>query len=464
MTLSAFIQQQIPIQTQQIEQVVTLLNEDNSIPFIARYRKEMTENMDEVQLSQISKLKQSFEDLQSRKETILKAIDEQGKLTADLKQKIENCYVEAILEDYYLPYKKRRKTRADIAREKGLEALAKILMKQNAIVDVDELASRYLNDEVKSIKEAIEGAQDIMAEWINENEWLRNRLRKEFNFQAIISSKIINKKKEEEDAQKFAQYFDFSEKLKHSPAHRLLAILRGEKEDFLRVNVEIDKEKALEIIERSIIKSNQKDVIQILQTAIKDAYSRLLHPSLSTEALKEAKLQADKNSIKVFSNNLKQLLLNAPLGEKRILAIDPGYRSGCKVVCLDEQGNLLHNETVYPHPPQNDRSEASKKIRSLVNAYNIEAISIGNGTASCETERWIQQIPFDRDLKVFIVNEAGASIYSASSIAREEFPNYDVTVRGAVSIGRRLADPLAELIAAYAFCRALARMDFISKI
>src|SRR5690625_3215898 len=319
-------------------------------------------------------------------------------------------------------------------------------MKQNGILDVDELASRYLNDEVKSIKEAIEGAQDIIAEWINENEWLRNRLRKEFNFQAIISSKIINKKKEEEDAQKFAQYFDFSEKLKHSPAHRLLAILRGEKEDFLRVNVEIDKEKALEIIERSIIKSNQKDVIQILQTAIKDAYSRLLHPSLSTEALKEAKLQADKNSIKVFSNNLKQLLLNAPLGEKRILAIDPGYRSGCKVVCLDEQGNLLHNETVYPHPPQNDRSEASKKIRSLVNAYNIEAISIGNGTASRETERWIQQIPFDRDLKVFIVNEAGASIYSASSIAREEFPNYDVTVRGAVSIGRRLADPLAELV------------------
>jgi len=446
MTLSAFIQQQIPIQTQQIEQVVTLLNEDNSIPFIARYRKEMTGNMDEVQLSQISKLKQSFEDLQSRKETILKAIDEQGKLTADLKQKIENCYDEAILEDYYLPYKKRRKTRADIAREKGLEALAKILMKQNAIVDVDELASRYLNDEVKSIKEAIEGAQDIMAEWINENEWLRNRLRKEFNFQAIISSKIINKKKEEEDAQKFAQYFDFSEKLKHSPAHRLLAILRGEKEGFLRVNVEIDKEKAIEIIERSIIKSNQKDVIQIIKTSIKDAYSRLLHPSLSTEVLKEAKLQADKNSIQVFSNNLKQLLLNAPLGEKRILAIDPGYRSGCKVVCLDEQGNLLHNETVYPHPPQNDRSEASKKIRSLVNAYNIEAISIGNGTASRETERWIQQIPFDRDLKVFIVNEAGASIYSASSIAREEFPNYDVTVRGAVSIGRRLADPLAELV------------------
>src|SRR5690625_5255316 len=243
MTLTQFIQKQDKEHKQYNNNVIKLLNEDNTLPFIARYRKEMTGNMDEVQLSQISKLKQSFEDLQSRKETILKAIDEQGKLTADLKQKIENCYDEAILEDYYLPYKKRRKTRADIAREKGLEALAKILMKQNAIVDVDELASRYLNDEVKSIKEAIEGAQDIMAEWINENEWLRNRLRKEFNFQAIISSKIINKKKEEEDAQKFAQYFDFSEKLKHSPAHRLLAILRGEKEDFLRVNVEIDKER-----------------------------------------------------------------------------------------------------------------------------------------------------------------------------------------------------------------------------
>lgn len=446
MTLSAFIQQQIPIQTQQIEQVVHLLNEDNSIPFIARYRKEMTGNLDEVQLSQISKLKKAFEDLQNRKDSILKSIEEQGKLTADLKAKILNCFDEVILEDYYLPYKKRRKTRADAAREKGLETLAKILMKQNSILDVEELANKYLNDEVQSIKEVIEGAQDIMAEWINENEWLRNRLRREFNHQATINSKIINKKKEEEGAQKFAQYFEFSERLKHSPAHRLLAILRGEKEGFLRIKVDIDRDKALNIIEKAILKTHQPDVMKIIKTAIKDAYIRLLHPSLSTEVLNEAKLRADKSSIQVFSNNLKQLLLAAPLGEKRILAIDPGYRSGCKVVCLDEQGNLLHNETVYPHPPQNDKKEAGKKIRSLVNAYKIEAISIGNGTASRETESWVQQIPFDRNLKVFVVNEAGASIYSASSIAREEFPNYDVTVRGAVSIGRRLADPLAELV------------------
>lgn len=446
MTLTQYIQQSTQIATKSINNVVTLLNEDNSIPFIARYRKEMTGNLDEVQLSQISKLKKAFEDLQNRKDTILKSIEEQGKLTADLKAKILNCFDEAILEDYYLPYKKRRKTRADAAREKGLETLAKILMKQNSILDVEELANKYLNDEVLSIKEAIEGAQDIIAEWINENEWLRNRLRREFNHQATINSKIINKKKEEDDAQKFAQYFDFTEKLKHSPAHRLLAILRGEKEGFLRINVDVDRDKALDIIEKAILKTHQPDVMKIVKTAIKDAYIRLLHPSLSTEVLNEAKLRADKSSIQVFSNNLKQLLLTAPLGEKRILAIDPGYRSGCKVVCLDEQGNLLHNETIYPHPPQNDKKEAGKKIRSLVNAYNIEAISIGNGTASRETESWVQHIPFDRNLKVFVVNEAGASIYSASSIAREEFPNYDVTVRGAVSIGRRLADPLAELV------------------
>lgn len=446
MTITQYIQQSTQINPKNIENTVRLLNEDNTIPFISRYRKEVTGNLDEVQISSIAKLKTSFEELEKRKETILKTIEEQGKLTDELREKITNCYDEVLLEDYYLPYKKRRKTRADMAREKGLEPLAKIIMKQNAALDIDDLANRYLNDEVESIEDAIQGAQDIMAEWINENEWLRNRLRRNFKQYAVISSKVIKKKQEEENAQKFSQYFDFSEDLRRSPAHRLLAILRGENEGFLRVSIDIDKEKALEIIESAIIKTRQPEVVDILQSAIDDSYKRLLHPSLATERLNEAKLAADKNSIQVFSNNLKQLLLTAPLGEKRILAIDPGYRSGCKIVCLDEQGNLLHNETMYPHPPQREKVEAGKKIHSLVNAYKIEAISIGNGTASRETEAWIQQIPFDQNLKVFVVNEAGASIYSASKIARDEFPQYDVTVRGAVSIGRRLADPLAELV------------------
>src|SRR5690606_11525382 len=297
-----------------------------------------------------------------------------------------------------------------------------------------------------SAEEAIQGAKHIMAEWINENERVRNQLRRKFNYEAVISSKVVKSKKDEENAQKFAQYFEFSEPLKSCAPHRLLAILRGENEGFLKVSIQVEKQEAIEIIKKLILKTNQPDLVEIIEEAIEDAYKRLLEPSLSNEVLKEAKLIADKSSIQVFSNNLKQLLLAAPLGEKRILAIDPGYKSGCKVVCLDEKGDLLHNETVYPHAPQNEKHTASNKIKSLVNAYHIEAISIGNGTASRETENWIQNIPFDRKLKVFVVNEAGASIYSASKIAREEFPQYDVTVRGAVSIGRRLADPLAELV------------------
>lgn len=446
MTLLEFIQQQIPLRPEQIKNTIQLLNEDCTLPFIARYRKEMTGNLDEVQLSAISKLKIRFEEIEKRKESILKTIEEQGNLTTELENKIRNCYDEILLEDYYLPFKKRRKTKADIARENGLEPLAKIIMKQNFISNYEDLASRYLNENIESVEAALEGAQHIIAEWINENEWLRNRLRGEYKHRAVLISRLVKSKKEEEGAQKFTHYFDFSEALKRAASHRILAILRGENEGFLKVSVEIDKKEALELIEKYIIKTTQPEIVEIIRNAIKDAYSRLLHPSLSTERLNQAKSEADKTSIQVFSKNLEQLLLAAPLGEKRILAIDPGFRSGCKIVCLDEKGDLLHNETVYPHPPQNQKNEASKKIRSLVNAYQIEAISIGNGTASRETENWIQNIPFNQNLKVFVVNEAGASIYSASKIARDEFPNYDVTVRGAVSIGRRLSDPLAELV------------------
>jgi len=446
MNITQYIQQQTSISAKQIENTIQLLNEDCTIPFISRYRKEMTGNLDEIQISHIAKSKLNFEEIEKRKITILKAIEEQNALTPELKQKIENCFDENLLEDYYLPFKKKKKTKATIAKEQGLEPLAKIIMKQNPIRDLDELANRYLNDEIHSVEEAIQGAKHIMAEWINENERVRNQLRRKFNYEAVISSKVVKSKKEEENAQKFAQYFDFSEPLKRCAPHRLLAILRGENEGFLKVSIQVEKTEAIEIIEKLILKTNQPDLVEIIEDAIEDSYKRLLEPSLSTERLNEAKLLADKSSIQVFSNNLKQLLLAAPLGEKRILAIDPGYRSGCKIVCLDEKGDLLHNETVYPHAPQNQKNDASKKVKSLVNAYQIEAISIGNGTASRETENWIQSIPFDRNLKVFVVNEAGASIYSASKIAREEFPQYDVTVRGAVSIGRRLADPLAELV------------------
>lgn len=446
MTLSQYIQQATNFNLKQIDNTVQLLSEDCTVPFISRYRKEMTGDLDEVQVSMILKLKTNYQDIEKRKDTILKAIDEQGSLTIELQKKIQDCYDEVLLEDYYLPYKKRRKTKADTARENGLEPLAKIIMKQNSILDLDNLLNRYVNENVETAEDALQGAQHIMAEWVNENERVRNQLRRKFSFHSVISSKVIKSKKEGENAQKFVQYFDFSEDLKRCPAHRLLAILRGENEGFLKVSVEIDKEEAFGIIENAIIRTRQPEIVEILNAVIKDSYVRLLSPSLSTERLNVAKRQADKSSIQVFANNLKQLLLEPPLGEKRILAIDPGFRSGCKIVCLDEQGDLLHNETVFPHAPQNQKLEAGKKIRSLVNAYKIEAISIGNGTASRETEHWIQNIPFDQNLKVFVVNEAGASIYSASKIARDEFPQFDVTVRGAVSIGRRLADPLAELV------------------
>ncbi|WP_454045481.1 Tex family protein [Chryseobacterium sp. Marseille-Q8038] len=444
MTTVEFIQKQLNISEKSINNTLQLLAEDCTIPFISRYRKDKTGNLDEIQIEQISKISKQFEEIVKRKESIVKSIEEQNALTPELRQRIEESFDIQELEDLYLPFKKRKKTKADTAKEKGLEPLAKIIMSQKNN-DISFLASKYLNNEVASEEEALQGARDIMAEWINENMYVRKNLRRLFQRKAVVTSKVVKAKKDEEEAQKFSQYFEWEESLNRTPSHRLLAMLRAETEGFVKTNVGIDKEEAIDFIEKAIIKSNNESSEQI-SLAIKDSYKRLLEPAISNETLQEAKEKADKKAIEIFSENLSQLLLAPPLGEKRILAIDPGYRSGCKVVCLDEKGDLLHNETLYPHAPQNESGMAMKKIRSMVNAYNIEAISIGNGTASRETEFFIKKIAFDKPLQVFVVSEAGASVYSASKIARDEFPSYDVTVRGAVSIGRRLSDPLAELV------------------
>lgn len=444
MTVEKYIQERLQIPVKSIENTLLLLSEDCTIPFIARYRKDKTGNLDEVAIEQIAKLNKNFDEIVKRKESILKSIEEQNALTPELAQKINQSFDLQEIEDLYLPYKKRKKTKADTAREKGLEPLAKIIMSQKS-EDIEYLASKYLNQEVTNEDEALQGARDIIAEWLNENLYIRKNLRRLFQRKATIATKVVKAKKDEEDAQKFSQYFDWQEPLNRTPSHRLLAMLRAENEGFVKVAINVEKDEALEIMENAVIKSNN-DCSKQIETAIADAYKRLLEPAISNEALQEAKEKADAKAIEVFAENLQQLLLAAPLGEKRILAIDPGYRTGCKIVCIDEKGDLLHNETIFPHAPQNETGMAMKKIRSMVNAYHIEAISIGNGTASRETEQFIKKIGFDRDLQVFVVSEAGASVYSASKIAREEFPNYDVTVRGAVSIGRRLSDPLAELV------------------
>lgn len=444
MNTTRYIQQTLNISEKSINATLKLLSEDCTIPFISRYRKDATGNLDETQIEQISKINKQFEELIKRKESILKSIEEQDALSPDLKEKIENSFDIQELEDLYLPFKKRKKTKADAAKEKGLEPLAKIIMSQKTN-DLSFLVSKYLNDQVSTEEEALQGARDIMAEWINENMYVRKNLRRLFQRKAVVSSKVVKAKKDEDDAQKFSQYFEWEENLNRTPSHRLLAMLRAENEGFIKLNIGIDKDEALDFIENAIIKSKNESAEQIV-LAIKDSYKRLLEPAISNETLQEAKQKADKKAIEIFSENLSQLLLAPPLGEKRILAIDPGFKSGCKVVCLDEKGDLLHNETIYPHAPQNESGMAMKKIRSMVNAYNIQAISIGNGTASRETEFFIKKIAFDKPLQVFVVSEAGASVYSASKIARDEFPTYDVTVRGAVSIGRRLSDPLAELV------------------
>ena len=444
MTNILFIKNQTQLTERAIEHTLELLSEGCTIPFIARYRKDKTGNLDEVAIERIAKAQNEYDNICKRKETILSSIEEQGKLTDELRQRIETSFELNELEDLYLPYKKRRKTKGDVAKENGLEPLAKQIMAQRP-ADLSSLASRYLSDKVATEAEALQGASDIIAEWINENMFIRRTLRKVFQRKALIVTEVAKGKSDEEEAQKYSQYFDWNESLAKAPSHRVLAMLRAEKEGFIKMKVQVDTEETLPFIEKNIIKSSG-EIADFLQKTIKDSYKRLLEPSIANETLQEAKDKADSKAIAVFSENLSQLLLAAPLGEKRILAIDPGYRTGCKVVCLDKKGDLLHHDVIYPHAPQQDTATATKKLRTMVAQYKIEAISIGNGTASRETEAFVKSVAFPQPIEIFVVSEAGASVYSASKIAREEFPNEDVTVRGAISIGRRLSDPLAELV------------------
>ena len=426
----------------QVRNTIGLLESGATIPFISRYRKEMTGGLNEVQITDVKNWLDKLTELKARKDTILNALEKQEKLTPELKARIESSWDSNEIEDIYLPYKPKRVTRAEMARKKGLEPLAKLIAAQKEPF-LSGRVPAFVQGEVKDEEEALSGARDIIAEWVNENERTRNQVRFAFR-QAVISAKVI-KGKEEEGA-KYRNYFQFEEKLSRCQSHRLLAVRRGEEEGFLRVSIApADDDACLESLYRQY-KRNNGACWEQFQLAIDDAYKRLLKPSIELEFAKSSKQKADEEAIRVFADNLRQLLLAPPLGQKRVLGIDPGYRTGCKVVCLDAQGNLLHNETIYPHPPKNERKKAEIKIQHLVEAYNIDAISIGNGTASRETEEFITNIRYTKPVKVFVVSEDGASVYSASAVARAEFPEYDVTVRGAVSIGRRLMDPLAELV------------------
>ena len=445
MTHIDFIKQQVATTDKNIEATLKLLSDDCTIPFISRYRKDQTGNLDEVVIENIAKLSKQFDDICKRKEFLLKTIAEQGQLSIDLKTKIDSSFDLLELEDLYLPYKKKKKTRADLARENGLEPLAKLIIAQKKD-DVDFLSTQFINKTVANEDAALQGARDIVAEWINENSAVRKGLRRLFQQKAVIETKAVKKKITDEEAQKFKNYFDWSENLAKTPSHRLLAMLRADKEGFIKLKIEVDIDQAYNLIDNLVLTNSNSPALSHIQLAIEDSYKRLLLPAISNEVLQDCKAKADKVAITVFATNLSQLLLAPPLGQKRILAIDPGFRSGCKIVCLDEKGDLLYNETIYPHAPQNEDLMAMKKIKTMVNAYNIEAISIGNGTASRETEFFIKKIHFDKPIQVFVVSEAGASVYSASKIARDEFPNFDVTVRGSISIGRRLSDPLAELV------------------
>ncbi len=433
---------QTGISSHQISNTIELLNQGATIPFISRYRKEHTGSLDEVAIGSIKDAYERLQEVEKRKITILNTIEEQGALTEELKEKITASYDLSELEDLYLPYKPKRKTRAVKARELGLEPLAQLLMKQQEH-DVESQAEAFITEDVPDVESALQGARDIVAEWINENQTAREIVRGGFQHNAIISVKVVKGK--DEEGIKYRDYFDLSEPLKKCPSHRFLAMQRGEKEGFLKVSIAPDPDEILNRLNRLLIKSETAAAHQV-QTALEDAYKRLLAPSIENETAALHKEKADTEAIRVFTNNLRQLLLAPPLGQKQVLAIDPGFRSGCKVVCLDAQGTLLHNETIYPHPPQKQMALAMKKLDSLVDAYKIEAIAIGNGTASRETEAFVGKIRFSRNLQVFVVSEDGASVYSASKVARDEFPDYDVTVRGAVSIGRRLMDPLAELV------------------
>ena len=426
----------------QVENTIRLLDDGATIPFISRYRKEMTGSLDEVKLMHIKEEYERLKDLDARKESVIKSIEEQEKMTPELLQRIKAADTMAELEDIYLPYRPKRRTRATIAREKGLEPLAEIIFKQLEN-DPSHKAEEFLNDTVPNVEEALSGACDIIAEWISEDEASRKKLRYLFDKEAVVYSKVIKGK--ESEGIKFSDYYEWSEPLKKCPSHRLLAMRRGEDEGFLKISIEPDEDNAIDMLNGLFIKGKNGSS-KLVENAIKESWKRLLSSSMETEFRNISKEKADEEAIKVFVDNLRQLLLASPLGEKNVLAIDPGFRTGCKIVCLDKQGTLVHNEAIYPHPPQNQTALSIKKILSLVNAYKIEAIAIGNGTASRETEDFIKWVKFENDIQVFVVSEAGASIYSASKVARDEFPDYDVTVRGAVSIGRRLMDPLAELV------------------
>jgi uncharacterized protein len=431
------------IEFSSVKKTIDLLNDGATVPFIARYRKESTGSLDEVQITEIKNLLNRFNELEKRKAAVSAAIDEQGKLSDDLKSKINACKSLTELEDLYLPFKQKRKTKASIARENGLEPLALYILEQHN-GPLNEKAKAFVKNNITSIEEAFEGARHIIAEMITENADARNAIRSLFQREAVITSAVVKSKSE--DAAKYKDYFNSREKLNRCPSHRFLAIMRGANEGFLRISITPDDEtKAIELLERRFVKGYSPSAEHV-RLAVTDSYRRLLAPSIETEFFNSQKEKADKEAIAVFSDNLLQLLLAAPLGQKTVLAIDPGFRSGCKCVCLDKQGNLLHNETIYPHPPQSQTKLAASKILQLCEVYKIEAIAIGNGTAGRETETFIQSLRFKENLQVFVVSEQGASIYSASPIAREEFPEYDVTVRGAVSIGRRLMDPLAELV------------------
>ena len=442
---SKMIAAAMKLQEHRVENTLKLLQGGATIPFISRYRKEATGGMDEVQISEINDRYEKLCELAKRKETIISTIEEQGKMTAELKNRIDNCWDSTELEDIYLPFKPKRKTRAEAARQKGLEPLAIILMMQRKN-NLMAKAAQFVKGDVKDEEDALKGARDIIAEQINEDERARNQIRNIFTRQAIITAKVVKGKEKEEDAAKYRDYFDFSEPLKRCTSHRLLAIRRGEAEGILKVTISPEEDdECTNRLERQFVRGNGECSSQVAE-AVKDAYKRLLKPAIETEFSAISKEKADEEAIRVFAENLRQLLLAPPLGQKRVMGIDPGFRTGCKVVCLDAQGTLLHNEAIYPHPPKSEEALAARKIVKLVEQYKIEAIAIGNGTASRETERFVTSQRYDREVQVFVVSEDGASIYSASKTAREEFPDYDVTVRGAVSIGRRLMDPLAELV------------------
>lgn len=443
-TYANIIAKKLNLNGRYVENTLQLLEEGCTIPFISRYRKERTGNMDEVQIAAISEANDKLKDIDKRKETVVKTITEQGKMTDELQRRIEDCWDANELEDIYMPFKPKRRTKAQMARELGLEPLSVILMMQRES-NPEAAAKRFVKEGVKDVAAAIKGAQDIIAETVSEDERSRQQVRSAFRREAIISSKVVKAKADTEEAAKFSDYFDFSEPLKRCSSHRLLAMRRGENEGILRISISADDEGCIDRVKRFFIRGYGK-CSSLVGEAVEDSYKRLLKPAIETEFANLSKEKADEEAINVFTENLRQLLLSAPLGQKRVMGVDPGFRTGCKVVCLDEQGNLLHHEAIFPHPPVNKPQQAAQQVEKMVERFNIEAIAIGNGTASRETTAFIKSLHFNHDVKQFVVSEDGASVYSASKTAREEFPDEDVTVRGAVSIGRRLMDPLAELV------------------